>query len=380
MTEPTDRSMPPVMITVVTPSAAMAMNEKFRVTLKMFCFEAKVSGYQAQRDAGDDGRNEHPERLAREQPGHGAVGLAIDGVVQRRGASERPPLLLVAPRHAVSIAPGDEAGHLLGRGARRSACRRPCGRACSTTMRSATANTSGMRWLIRTTAKPWSRRRRIRFRTSATCRTEIAAVGSSISTILGSERRVRAIATAWRWPPDIWRTRSRGRVSDLSSAKSCAGAAVHGGVVDDANGPDPASQLPAQEHVHARPSGCRTAPGPGRRSRCRAARASTGRWKATSAPSIEHLAVGRREVAGDDLHQRRLAGAVVAHESDASGRRRAGSIRRRAHESRRNAWKCSPAPGPPLRTSSIPARNATAIFPLPGRLPLSDRCSDRLCQ
>ena len=43
MTEPTDRSMPPVMITVVTPSAAMAMNEKFRVTLKMFCFEAKVS-------------------------------------------------------------------------------------------------------------------------------------------------------------------------------------------------------------------------------------------------------------------------------------------------------------------------------------------------
>ena len=59
----------------------------------------------------------------------------------------------------------------------------------------------------------------MRSRTSATWRTEIAAVGSSISTILGSLRRVRAIATAWRWPPDICRTTSRGRVSDLSSAK-----------------------------------------------------------------------------------------------------------------------------------------------------------------
>ena len=48
----------------------------------------------------------------------------------------------------------------------------------------------------------------------------MAAVGSSISTIFGSESRVRAIATAWRWPPDMRRTRSRGRVSDFSSANS----------------------------------------------------------------------------------------------------------------------------------------------------------------
>jgi hypothetical protein len=54
----------------------------------------------------------------------------------------------------------------------------------NTTMRSATAKTSGMRWLIRTTAMPWSRRCRIRRSTSATWRTLIAAVGSSISTIL----------------------------------------------------------------------------------------------------------------------------------------------------------------------------------------------------
>ena len=35
--------MPPVMITAVMPSAAMAMNEKFRVTLKTFCRVANVS-------------------------------------------------------------------------------------------------------------------------------------------------------------------------------------------------------------------------------------------------------------------------------------------------------------------------------------------------
>jgi hypothetical protein len=90
----------------------------------------------------------------------------------------------------------------------------------STTTRSATENTSGMRWLISTTAICCSRRRRIRPSTSATWRTLIAAVGSSISTIFGSDRRVRAIATAWRWPPDMRRTRSRGRVSDFSSANS----------------------------------------------------------------------------------------------------------------------------------------------------------------
>ena len=77
-----------------------------------------------------------------------------------------------------------------------------------------------MRWLISTTAMPWSRSRRIRFSTSATWRTLMAAVGSSISTIFGSDSRVRAIATAWRWPPDMRRTRSRGRVSDFSSANS----------------------------------------------------------------------------------------------------------------------------------------------------------------
>src|SRR5690606_38235770 len=75
-----------------------------------------------------------------------------------------------------------------------------------TMTRSQTAKTSGIRWEIRMTAIPASFRRWIRFRTSATWRTEMAAVGSSIRMSLASDRRVRAMATACRCPPDIWRT------------------------------------------------------------------------------------------------------------------------------------------------------------------------------
>ena len=120
-----------------------------------------------------------------------------------------------------------------------------------TTMRSQTANTSGMRWLIRMTAMPWSLRRRIRSSTSATWRTLMAAVGSSISTILALDSRVRAMATAWRWPPDICLTRSRGRVSDFSSSNSSPARSYHRLVVEEPNGPKPLLQLAAQEDVLA---------------------------------------------------------------------------------------------------------------------------------
>src|SRR5215469_9031167 len=42
-TEPTDRSMPPVMMTAVMPRATMATKAKLRVTLNRFCSVAKVS-------------------------------------------------------------------------------------------------------------------------------------------------------------------------------------------------------------------------------------------------------------------------------------------------------------------------------------------------
>ena len=77
----------------------------------------------------------------------------------------------------------------------------------------------------------------------------MAAVGSSISTSLALDSRVRAIATAWRWPPDIFRTRSRGRVSDLSSANSSAGAVDHRLLVEHAERPEALLDLAAEKHV-----------------------------------------------------------------------------------------------------------------------------------
>ena len=119
----------------------------------------------------------------------------------------------------------------------------------STMMRSATANTSGMRWLMNTMAMPCSRSRRTRLSTSATWRTEIAAVGSSISTIFGLDSRVRAIATAWRWPPDmcahhIARPRLR-----LQLGEQLGGAPAHGLEVEHAQRPDPARELASHEDV-----------------------------------------------------------------------------------------------------------------------------------
>ncbi len=72
----------------------------------------------------------------------------------------------------------------------------------STTMRSATAWTSAMLWLIRMTPRPCSRSRSMRLRTSAVCATPRAAVGSSSITTLGLPTRLRAMATVWRWPPE----------------------------------------------------------------------------------------------------------------------------------------------------------------------------------
>ena len=47
-------------------------------------------------------------------------------------------------------------------------------------------------------------RRRIRFNTSATWRTLIAAVGSSISTILGDRISVCAMLMRFFCPPESW--------------------------------------------------------------------------------------------------------------------------------------------------------------------------------
>ena len=56
-------------------------------------------------------------------------------------------------------------------------------------MRSATARTSSMLWLIMMTPRPRSRSRSIRFSTSAVCATPRAAVGSSSMMSFGLEQQ-----------------------------------------------------------------------------------------------------------------------------------------------------------------------------------------------
>ena len=162
---------------------------------------------------------------------------------------------------------------------------------------------------------PWSRRWRMWFSTSATWRTEIAAVGSSISTILASASMVRAIATAWRWPPDICLTRSRGRVSDFSSLEELAGAAVHGAVVEDRTGPILAAHLAAEEDVGG--GGEVVAEREVLVDDLDAVAAGVERPVQDDLAAVHpHAARGWAEVAGDHLDQGRLAGAVVAHQPD----------------------------------------------------------------
>jgi hypothetical protein len=72
----------------------------------------------------------------------------------------------------------------------------------STWIRSATASTSGMLWLISTTPKPWSLMPRNKSSTIAVWITPNAAVGSSKKTTLRPHSDARAAATLRRCPPD----------------------------------------------------------------------------------------------------------------------------------------------------------------------------------
>ena len=195
-----------------------------------------------------------------------------------------------------------------------------------------------MRWLISTTAMPCSRNRRRRSSTSATCRTLIAAVGSSIRTILARDRCVRAMATAWRWPPDIMRTFSRRARFGFQLVEQLTRALVHGAVVENAERAEAAHLLARQEDV----------------GRCRqvvaqrevliddldAGGARIDRLVEMDRPAFQqHLAARRREIAGDDLDQRRLAGAVVAHEPDNLAAVEREIDLRQAPRWLRNAWR-----------------------------------------
>ncbi len=60
--------MPPVMITIVMPSATMATKVKLRVMLKRLFEVAKELVANDRNTQASDDRDEHPERLAANQP------------------------------------------------------------------------------------------------------------------------------------------------------------------------------------------------------------------------------------------------------------------------------------------------------------------------
>ena len=162
---------------------------------------------------------------------------------------------------------------------------------------------------------PRSRNWRMRLSTSATWRTEMAAVGSSISTILASRQhgagdRHRLPLAARHLLDEVARPGL-----GLQFLEDLAGAPVHRGIVEDAERPDAAAQLAAEKDVGGR--GQIVAERQVLVDDLDAVPARLDRPVQHDLLAVHaHRAVARPEVAGDHLDQRRLAGAVVAHQAD----------------------------------------------------------------
>ena len=79
--EPTDRSMPPVMITAVMPMRDDADEGEVAGDVEQVVGRRERLGQQRHGDDGQNGREQDPEDLAADQPGQEArVGLLVDGV------------------------------------------------------------------------------------------------------------------------------------------------------------------------------------------------------------------------------------------------------------------------------------------------------------
>ena len=178
-------------------------------------------------------------------------------------------------------------------------------------MRSETSKTSAMLWLMSTTPRPCSARRRTRSSTWRVCATPSAAVGSSSSTTLEFQSTALAIATVWRWPPESDATgiRTEVTVRTDSDARVRAGGLLHVGLVEQPG----LAALAAEEHV------LDDVEVVGQREvlvdDLDAERRGVGRAVDRDRLALEEdLAAVDRVDARHALDQRRLAGAVVADE------------------------------------------------------------------
>ena len=134
-TEPTDRSMPPVMITIVMPSAMIATKAKLRVTLKRLFEVAKELVANDRKMQARHDRDRAPRKPGcAGQPAEPAVLLArlivvVELIVHRCRLS--CPDSSTCLHCTCSIAPVIRPGDLLGRTGGDRPCRPPCGRAAA---------------------------------------------------------------------------------------------------------------------------------------------------------------------------------------------------------------------------------------------------------
>ena len=189
----------------------------------------------------------------------------------------------------------------------------------TTTMRSQTWRMSVKRWLIIRIETPRALNCPIRPMRTRIFSLESAAVGSSRSSRRGWNWRARATATSWRWPPDKRADDAVRLEVGAELAHDLARRLLHRRPVEElerAEAPPPLAaekdiggniEIAAErevlvDHLDAGGAGIERAA------------------EATSRPSKRMVPVGRRVEAGQDFHQRRLAGAVVADQPDSLGR------------------------------------------------------------
>src|SRR3954447_19868492 len=180
-------------------------------------------GADRQVDAGGD---DHVRRADRQHEQHGGVGRDVarvgdrEELVERQqredrdqadedqpdlraGAGQQPPHRSSSSWKVSAPVMADTTSSIETSSGRSRATRSP---RRSTSMRSATSKISGRLWLMRTTARPWSRTRLIWSSTLRVWTTPSAAVGSSMNTTLLAQVTARLIAMPWRWPPDMLAT------------------------------------------------------------------------------------------------------------------------------------------------------------------------------
>ena len=199
-------------------------------------------------------------------------------------------------------------------------------------MRSATSKTSARLWLITTTPRPRSRSaldqvehllRSARRRAPRSARRAARPSGRPAA----SARSRPTGAGRPRASPTSARTLGIVTASDWSSSRELV---LHRDLVEQPRDPAAPVRRPrGRGRGWRRRRGCRTARGPGRRSRCPSAVASCGLRDASPARRRTKNSPSSAELdAGDGLDQGRLAGAVVADERRRPRRRRPRSRRR----------------------------------------------------